>query len=680
MILTDIVILKQFILDRIKKYTVQLRENKKELQLNKEYIEQWDTKISQEYDLQSKYKDEITNLNYKINKSIEEADMPIFILDMNKEYIYSNQSFETLINQDKVKIDNFNMLSYIQKKFLDSEEIINVIKDITNKKHANITVKSKDNKIYRFICTADIIEEQSIIICILNDITKSTVIQNKLKESEEIYKKLMDILNEGIIIHDESDVSYINSKALDLFNLKELNRNIKVEDIKKSISKKYRHIFLANLDAVKLGNKDKITNKLETKEGKTIEFISTTLNINESKMFISIVVDITKLENAISDIEQSEKTYKLLLHTLPEGIMIIESKSKKHNYLNESMIGILKNIGVENLNDSIKKYIDECQYGKFKKFTINSRKKVDIAIAIIERKEEGNLVVIVRELDCEHKMQKIKEELKNISQKSKFKTEFLYNIVNDIKEPINAIYTINNIVYKNKEKYKSGYIENYTRLLKQNCYRLIRLSNNIEEVNKIENGKHNLDLRKCDIVKLVKQIVNISQSYAEEKGIGMRFSSNINKKIVIVDVEKIEKIILNILSNAIKFTDSKGKIDININIENEEVYICVKDTGIGIPEDKIDTIFESFEQVDRTLSRGAEGTGIGLYLVKKLSEIHNIKLDVESKLGEGSEFKIIINNDNKYVYAQIDDKIYSSLSDNEKIEIEFSDIYFDMSS
>lgn len=678
-ILTNIIILKQFILDKLKQYTVELIENKQRFYLYKDYIEKWESKIYLEYDLQNTYKDEITNLNYKISKSIEESDMPVFILNINKEHIYSNKSFEILISEDKTKEHNSNILSYIQNKFLDSEEMIDIINNVNNKKDKNITVKSNDGKVYRFICTTDVIEEQCVIICILNDITRSTVIQNKLKESEQRYKKLMDILNEGIIIHDEFYVSYMNNKALELFNINNLDNEIKMDDIRDNINKKYRHSFSTNLDLVISGKEDRISTKLQTKCGKVIEFITTTLYLNENRMFISIVIDITDFENALEEIEQSEKTYKLLLHTLPEGIMIIESKSKKHSYLNESMIKILKNIGIESLNNLIRKYLDEGDYGNFKRFTINSRNNTDIAIAIIDRKEEDNSLVIVRVLDHEYKMQKIKEELKNISQKNKFKTDFLCKIINDIKEPINTIYDINSAIYKNKEKYKSSYIENYTRLLKQNCYRLIRISNNIEEVNKIENGEYNLNLRRCDIVKIIKQIVNISQSYTKEKGISMKFSSSVNRKIVTIDTEKIEKIILNILSNAIKFTDPGGSIDVNITIENEELYISIRDTGIGIPKDKLETIFESFEQVDRTLSRGAEGTGMGLYLVKKLSEIHDIKIDVDSELGRGSEFKIITSTKDKLQGLEIDNKVYSNLSNSEKVEMEFSDIYFDIS-
>ncbi|WP_331497073.1 sensor histidine kinase [Romboutsia ilealis] len=154
------------------------------------------------------------------------------------------------------------------------------------------------------------------------------------------------------------------------------------------------------------------------------------------------------------------------------------------------------------------------------------------------------------------------------------------------------------------------------------------------------------------------------------------FKSEINKKILVLDTEKVEKIILNILSNAIKFTDTDGKIDINLYMENEQVCISIKDTGIGIPKDKIEVIFENFEQIDTTLSRGCEGTGMGLSVVKKLANLNNININVESELNKGSEFKIILPNNILSKNIKLQDKF----TQNEKIEIEFSDIYLNLTS
>ena len=350
--------------------------------------------------------------------------------------------------------------------------------------------------------------------------------------------------------------------------------------------------------------------------------------------------------------------------------------TNKHIYRKEASIRMLKIIGLDKLNESIRTYIKEENYGEFKRFTIDKIKNIDISLAVVKREEEGTLIVVFRMLDYEFKSIQLEKELNKMKEKNKFKTEFLSNVAYDIKKPINTIFEINNKLIDNKGNYNSENINNHTRLVTQNCYRLIKLLNNIEYVSKIDNGTCTLELRKFDIVKFVDNIVKISRSYTDKKGIHISFKSEINKKILALDIDKVEKIILNILSNAIKFTDTGGKIDINLYIEKENVCISIKDTGIGIPKDKKDIIFENFEQIDTTLSRGCEGTGMGLSVVKKLANLNNIKINVESELNKGSEFKIIL--PNNILSKNI--KLQDQFTQNEKIDIEFSDIYLNLTS
>jgi len=140
----------------------------------------------------------------------------------------------------------------------------------------------------------------------------------------------------------------------------------------------------------------------------------------------------------------------------------------------------------------------------------------------------------------------------------------------------------------------------------------------------------------------------------------------------------IERIILNLLSNAIKFTPDNGSIFVNIYFHEHEVLISIKDTGIGIDNAMQNLIFDRFIQVDKSISRINEGSGIGLSLVKSLVEMHNGKISVLSDLGQGSEFIIALPN------IQIKDSVNKieifNVNDSKKniemINLEFSDIYF----
>ncbi len=677
-IILNIIIIKSTIINHIKKINIALKKHKAKLKTNKKNISKISNNIEIENILQDEYKNEVLYLDNKINKMIYESDESIFIMNDKMEYVYGNDSFKNLVRYDKYIYEKINIFLYLDYKFINSEEIKECIKNSKNNK-ISINLKTYDNKIYRFSCIEDIKDENSIKICVLIDITESTLIQNQLQVSEERYKKLMDILNDGVIIHDLKNITYSNDKTIEIFNLDQKINNLCIDDIKENINEKFRKKLLDNMTLVKWGKEDKVSNKVETIDGKIIEFITTNVLINNEDMLLSIAIDITSIENAITELEQSEKTYKLLLQTLPEGIIIIDKNTKNYIYRNESMIKILKDIGVDKLNDLIKEYIKQYSCGKFKKFTLNTEDKKDISLAIIDRKEEGTLMVVVRVIKDEYNVEKMEERLNEINYKNKFKNEFLVNLTNDIKKPVNTILSVNNILNINQNKYNSEYVSNYTKLVKQNCNRLTRLLNNIEEIYNIDNSIYDMNLSKCDIVYLIKDIVEKSKIYTDEKNIKLKFSANIKEKYTIIDKDKIEKIILNLLSNSIKFTDNGGNIAIDLLIENEIIKIGVIDSGVGIPDDKLNIIFENFEQVDRSLSRGAEGAGVGLSLVKKLADLHKAKIEVKSKVGKGSAFYIIL--DEKDISKVEGEKIEicTSFSDNEKIDVEFSDIYFDAS-
>lgn len=675
-IILNIIILKCSIIDCIKLFNKELLDNRHDLNQKKSYIKEVKKKIKSEKELQKNYKDEILGVSNKISKSIEESDIPIFILDINKKFIYSNEAFNMLIQDYKNKENRIDISKYLQFKFPKYKNLMDEIKKIVTEARGNLNIKSYDGKIYRLECITDIIDERLVIVCILKDITQTTLIQNKLEESENMYKNLMDVLNEGVIIHDNKNIKYINDKGLEILDINISKKEIFIEDIKNIVSKKFREKFLSNIQLVISRKEEKVINKIELINGRIVELVTTNIKLNDEDLLISIVIDITELENTIMNIEQSEKTYKLLLQTLPEGIVIVNPTTKKHIYRNEASIRMLKTIGLEKLNESIKTYLKEENYGNFRRFTIDKLNNVDISLAIVKREEEGSLIVVFRMLDCEFKSIQLEKELNRIKEKNKFKTEFLSNVAYDIKKPINKIFETNNNLIENKGKYNSENINNHTRLVKQNCYRLIRLLNNIEYVSRIDNGTCTLELRKCDIVKLLENIVKISKTYTDKKGIDISFKSEVNKKILSLDIDKVEKIILNILSNAIKFTDTGGRIDINLYMENEQVCISIKDTGIGIPKDKTEVIFENFEQLDTTLSRGCEGTGMGLSVVKKLANLNNIKINVESELNKGSEF--IITLPNNIVSKNI--KLQDKFAQDEKIDIEFSDIYLNLTS
>ena len=287
----------------------------------------------------------------------------------------------------------------------------------------------------------------------------------------------------------------------------------------------------------------------------------------------------------------------------------------------------------------------------------------------------------------EEKLQEQKKELEidvtteikanQIMEKTlKSQEELFVNISHELKTPLNVISSTAQLL---DMYYKSDSLENkkdtfikYINSIKLNSYRLSKLINNIVDTSKIEAGFFELNLSNNNIVEVVEEIVMSVTNFIEIKGLNIIFDTNIEEKIIACDPEKIERIILNLISNAIKFSNKGDEIFVNIKDMNECVEISVKDNGVGIEKKHLDMIFDRFKQVDKSLSRNAEGTGIGLSLVKSIVELHGGSISVESEYGKGSTFIVILP-------ARAVTKQHTLFNRNmenrtERIQVEFSDV------
>ena len=166
--------------------------------------------------------------------------------------------------------------------------------------------------------------------------------------------------------------------------------------------------------------------------------------------------------------------------------------------------------------------------------------------------------------------------------------------------------------------------------------------NNISDATEIDAGSYQLKLENYNIVEAVREMTQIVAQYMKNRPMEMIFESSEQEVIMAVDIIKLERIIFNILSNAIKFSPHEGIIKTLLHKEGETVVIEVKDNGIGIPSYKQSIIFEKFTQLDSSFTRKCEGSGIGLAIVKKFVEVLNGTVSVESNEGIGSTFKITL--------------------------------------
>ncbi|MCC5910138.1 MAG: PAS domain-containing protein [Clostridiaceae bacterium] len=436
--------------------------------------------------------------------------------------------------------------------------------------------------------------------------------------------------------------------------------------------------------------------------------VTTLLTIFSTVTLILIVLMLNDANRSIlfeKNLRTSEERYRRLLEVLPDAVLVY--KEDEIVYSNTQAVKILRNdkstslkvlkvkdlAGLFNNYVDFKEKIEELKMNKAKTvlvkdtITLANGKNVDVEMRGTSFISEGErfIINVIRDLTSETRAielsKEMKEEKKRLQEAIEYdnlKTGFFSNLSHEFKTPINLIFSTLQILELDIASYVQQdtlNIHKRMRILKQNCNRMIRLINNLIDVTKMDSGYFQLELQNCNIVNIVEDITLSVAEYTENKNISLVFDTDVEEKIIAVDPNAVERIMLNLLSNAVKFTEGHNEIAVNLYNKSDYIVIIVKDQGVGIPEDKLQIIFDRFRQVDKSLTRKHEGSGIGLSLVYTLVHLHKGEIEVKSQYGKGSEFIITLpskalENDKKMTDVMEPQNQYI-----EKIHVEFSDIY-----
>ncbi|MBS5949882.1 MAG: HAMP domain-containing histidine kinase [Clostridium sp.] len=276
---------------------------------------------------------------------------------------------------------------------------------------------------------------------------------------------------------------------------------------------------------------------------------------------------------------------------------------------------------------------------------------------------------------------KKRKEIVNIEKKIKdenIKEEFYSNISHELRTPINVIYSalqLNDIYLKNNQITK---INKNNEIIKQNCLRLIRTISNFIDSNKLNEGFLEVDKKIYNVVEIIENIVSACDYYMKLRNINLIFDPEREEIKFLCDKGQIERIMLNILSNSLKYGKDNGHIYVTVNIkDSSSIVIKVVNDAEAIPEDKRKDIFEKFTKVNSSLSRTSEGSGLGLFLTKGLVENHNGEISISTGVKFGNTFKIVFPYDKSIEGEDTISTVGLKINPlEEKVDIEFSDIYF----
>lgn len=281
------------------------------------------------------------------------------------------------------------------------------------------------------------------------------------------------------------------------------------------------------------------------------------------------------------------------------------------------------------------------------------------------KKTEEILKITIKE---NKKLFEDKMEIENV------RNDFFINLSHELRTPLNIIISTIQLseMYFRKEKSEVAIskVKEHFKIMRKNCYRLLKAVNNIIDVAKLESKQYELNMKLINIVYLIEDVITYTVEYARDKNISIIFDTETEEEIVKCDPVEIERVILNIISNAIKYGKNQGNVWVNIFKIEKSIKITIKDDGIGIPKNKHKMVFEKFKRISKDTKTGS---GVGLSLSKLLIDMHGGTIELKSKEGNGSEFIITLP-----IYEMTNEE-YSDVVDLEALDKEIMNLEIEMS-
>jgi len=254
---------------------------------------------------------------------------------------------------------------------------------------------------------------------------------------------------------------------------------------------------------------------------------------------------------------------------------------------------------------------------------------------------------IARQLSGHIETLRLSEELlkraKELEELDRLKSAFLANMSHELRTPLNSILGFTDVMVEGLDGPLTEHMDNDLRLIQKNGQHLLHLINDVLDMAKIESGRMNLNPENFKVHSVFDEAISITSTFAHEKKLSLLIDESSDPEIgIYADNTRLRQVMINLVNNAIKFTDT-GKIALSVTrMDDARILISVKDTGMGIPPHQLETVFQEFSQVDTSTTRKAGGTGLGLPISRRLVEMHGGRLWVESTgvEGEGSTFLV----------------------------------------
>ncbi|MFW2491969.1 PAS domain-containing sensor histidine kinase [Clostridium chromiireducens] len=658
---------------------------------------------------------------------IQNTSNHIFIFDkLGKLLLMNKEAYKDIPLGHKLEnIDDFYAIGdhYSEDGRILTKEELPVCRSIKGEiiEREKIIIKSLKKELVFEFRSSPIYDSDGNIECIMTYAHNITELVNQNKiigQQKELLQSIIQNMSEAVVVYDRNKNVFLKNDAAKniIYNCEEFNRYKDILNTTKCFDSVGNEILEQDLPTAISFRGGKVNNSLITfqRPDKSIHCrISSSPIFDEYGRINNVVVcmhNVTGFIKQRNRVKEQKEQLEAILNSMQESILVFDKDGKfiiKNNSASHLLNDIAFNMGnyyevksffnMDGSKLSFEELPVNCAMqgkiikGKVIYFEANGKKEYVMINAVPVFDSCGkfsygivNNLIITDLIESQQKLESAqkqllkakREKIEALEKALAMKDEFLSLISHEFRTPINVISTAVqalNYIYGNE---LSDKVKGYLGTIRQNTFRQLRLVNNLLDITRANAGRIKVNKKNIDIVFITKAIVESVYDYAAQKGVRVSLVSSFKKKIIAMDDEKYERIILNLISNAIKFTPTGKSITVCLHTVKGNTCIEVKDNGIGIPQDKVDVIFERFGQVDSSLSRQAEGTGIGLSLVKMFVQALGGSISVKSKVGKGSTF-IVIFPDETIVEEEKTVNVENFMNNRliEVTNVEFSDIY-----
>ncbi|MDF2520228.1 MAG: sensor signal transduction histidine kinase [Clostridia bacterium] len=348
----------------------------------------------------------------------------------------------------------------------------------------------------------------------------------------------------------------------------------------------------------------------------------------------------SRLKTTLDEIENEKNKLDIILTSMTDGIIAV-SRTGAIIHRNPAVSGIL-DIGEETLeNKSFDEITNELQWEITCEELFTNSEKANNILSIDKKIIKTNVVLFGNEKNETIGAIIVLQDITEQERLDRMRKEFVANVSHELRTPLTTIKSYTETLLDGAMDNKE-YTTNFLKVIDSESERMTRLVKDLLQLSKLDYDNMQWNMKQMDIYKVVSDCTYKMDISAKQKNQTLIFNGDIDIPVILGDKDRIEQVIINILSNAIKYTPDNGKIEVSITKEENNIVIKVADTGLGIPKEDLPRLFERFYRVDKARSRMLGGTGLGLSIAKQIVEAHKGNIKIQSEYGQGTQVFICL--------------------------------------